>query len=129
MFDGGLDFSFCFNSYFFTGTTTFVIDVVGWLDALTVVTLGEVDVCFLTRGLDVKLGFSFGVAMRFSFYLSFSEPVTIEDVNRRGNLRFDQVTGSTGSLHDLCKAQVLGNLTYRSLESSTSGKRSVRSVR
>lgn len=55
----GVDGCFCFDSYFFarTGADTLVFDVVGGLEALTVVTFGSVDSCGLTVDFDVKLVF------------------------------------------------------------------------
>ena len=64
--------SFGFDSYFFSrrstfvlGGSTFVFDVVGWLDALTVATFGDVDFCFTTRSFNVNLSLG-EIPMRFS---------------------------------------------------------------
>lgn len=55
----GIDGCFCFGSYFLarTGADTVVFDVVGGLEALTVVTFGGVDSCSSTVDFYVNLVF------------------------------------------------------------------------
>ena len=56
----GVDCCFGFDSYLFAGTggaDTLVFDVVGRLEALTIVTFGGVDSCVLTVDFDVNLCF------------------------------------------------------------------------
>ena len=61
---GWVDGGFGFDSYFFFsgfGAARLVFDVVGWLDASAVITLGNVDFFFAARDFDV--GFDFCVAV------------------------------------------------------------------
>ncbi len=63
--DGG----FGFDSYFFFskfGAETVVFDVVGWLDASAIVTLGNVDFFFAARNFNVNFGFRAALITRFA---------------------------------------------------------------
>ena len=53
-------FGLGFDFHFFTrvGAPTLVLDVVGWLDASAVVTLGDVDLFFAAGSFDINLGFA-----------------------------------------------------------------------
>lgn len=54
--NGGFGFDFYFLFFARMGASTLVFDVVGWLDASAVVTLGDVDFFFAARSFNVDLG-------------------------------------------------------------------------
>ena len=74
---------FGFDSYFFAGrgSTTLVLDVVGWLDASAVVAFSDIDFFAATRNFDVYLGV--GVALVAWLAVAVTDPKSVNHILTR----------------------------------------------
>ena len=71
---------FGFDSYFFArgGSTTLVLDVVGWLEASAVVTFSDIDFFVATRNFDVYFGI--GVALVTGLAVAVIDSRLVNDI-------------------------------------------------